>query len=151
MPAGSTAKVLETEQWRSLLREVRLYLSDVDRLFVHDGAVGAFPGTATKVQVIGDDAISALFFAHTLQTTPLGDAFHFTPDLTVYFVAKYAFAPHFPVPASLYSLPASPSLTFSVGGSKTWRGRDSRVRTTLWQRTSRPVNMHVTFLRIFIY
>jgi ATP-dependent phosphoenolpyruvate carboxykinase len=79
----TVGKAVTQEKFKTLFREVRKHLSDIDNLFVHDGRVGA-----EKVRVFTDNAAVALALKHLLLPTPLGKPEEFQHGLTAYVVSS---------------------------------------------------------------
>eukprot|EP01102_Stenamoeba_stenopodia_P017910 TRINITY_DN6499_c0_g1_i1.p1 TRINITY_DN6499_c0_g1~~TRINITY_DN6499_c0_g1_i1.p1 ORF type:complete len:483 (+),score=130.99 TRINITY_DN6499_c0_g1_i1:71-1450(+) len=80
-PAPEGVKTVTNDQLKTLFREVRRYLSEVDQIFVHDGLVGS-----EKARIFTEDASVALALNQLVPTTPLGNVEDFTHALTVYIV-----------------------------------------------------------------
>lgn len=80
-PAGS--QTLNTEQWTLLMHRVTKHLSESETLFMQDGALGSHRSVETRVKVLTNDALTALFMKNTLVSTP-GQASAFGASVFLY-------------------------------------------------------------------
>lgn len=87
--AGTNASLtpetsLSIDQFKPLFRQMRMYFSDIENIFVNDGSLGTSPSARLATRFVSDSAETSLFLHHLLPRLPLGDPFYWKSDAVVY-------------------------------------------------------------------
>ncbi|DBA00180.1 TPA: hypothetical protein N0F65_007805 [Lagenidium giganteum] len=96
-PAGKKASIEQVDvsvsfaEFQSTFEKVTNYLSLADEIFAHDGAVGSFKDDRTRVRVISDSPVVALFAQNILVRVPTKDV-HAQRPIVVYVATGGDFA-----------------------------------------------------------
>jgi hypothetical protein len=82
-------KDIDADVFRQLMRRMRMHMSDVEAIHVHDGALGDGVAAHSRctARVFTDDARVALFLRHMVGAVPLVDPRNFEHELTAYVLA----------------------------------------------------------------
>ncbi|TMW59541.1 hypothetical protein Poli38472_004610 [Pythium oligandrum] len=95
-PAGKAVKVQEVDvevafaEYEAVFEKVTGYLSQQKNLFAQDGAVGSFKDNRTRVRVISDSPVVALFAQNLLVRVPTKDP-HAARPIVVYVASEGEF------------------------------------------------------------
>jgi hypothetical protein len=82
--SGKEGAALGLDDFKQLFRNMRMYFSDIDNLFVNDGTFSSSPSSSVTARFVSNRPEVSLYLHHHLPRARLGNAFEWTHQFTVY-------------------------------------------------------------------
>jgi len=81
---GKEGSALDLDDFKQLFRNMRIYFSNIDNIFVNDGTFSSSPSSSVTARFVSNRPEASLYLHHHLPRARLGNAFNWSHQLTVY-------------------------------------------------------------------